>query len=1209
MLPLPHPLPFPTPCHLSLTVHILVPGLLPISVLALVDSGASGNFLDPSLLRENLLQPQPHPHPIPVELIDGSSAAPITHFYPSRIRIHGQHTEQITFQLVTLAHFRLVLGFPWLARHNPSIDWQSGALSFTSPLCTSTCLVPPLLPSPSQTPCGTFPPTHIPVPSPPVLAATFSSPSSLPALLPNPPSPSAESPPAPAVPAPLPSPPPHPDLYTQVPEAYHDFLDVFSEAQANTLPPHRKYDLDIPLQPGTSPPWGPIYSMSAPELTAMKTYVKEYLANGFIRPSKSPAAAPVMFVKRPDGKLRLVVDYRGLNKVTVKNRYPLPLIPEMLDRLHRAKVFTKIDLRNAYHQVRVQAGDEWKTAFRCREGHFEFQVCPQGPTNAPAMFQHFMNDILRAHLDLTAVGILDDVIIFSEDPALHVQHVRAILQILRDNRLYAKVEKCEFNKDHMTFVGYMVSQSGIGMDPAKVSAILDWPVPKSVKDVQSFLGFANFYRKFISHYSTLTSPLSSLTRKAVKFTWSEQAGAAFQQLQRAFTSAPVLRHFQPELPLTIEADASDFAIGCILSQTTPQGDLHPVCYYSRKFSAAELNYPIYDKELLAVVEGFKHWRVYVEGAQHAVQVYTDHKNLEYFSEARTTSRRHARWAATMAAYDYKITYRKGAANGKPDALSRRPDYHPPPLPSLPILSRPPSSHPIHHTPYLLAAAILVSPDDPLLPQIAAAQAGDVHISGLITDYLRRPDGESNPALPDGSPSGRSQSQFCMQRDILYSQGRILIPPTSKTLILKILQQYHDSPLAGHYGVARTQALIAQYFSWPGLATAVHSYVTSCDACQRNKVVRHAPFGLLSPLSIPSRPWSHVSLDWITDLPPSKYNDAILVVVDRLTKMAIFIPTTKSMPASDVAALFVQHVIRIHGLPSNIVSDRDPIFTSHFWRRLLVLLGIHANRSTAFHPQTDGQTERLNSVLEQYLRIYCDYQQTDWASLLPLAEFSYNNSKHSATTLSPFFANYGFHPSMSLLPTSPDSPTPAADSYVLQLQQAQVVLQRELLKARKAMEVSANRRRRPAPTLLPGAKVWLLRRNISTIRPCSKLDVRRLGPFSIIGPVGTSSFRLDLPPSMHIHPVFHVSLLEPHVANTFPGRLQRIPPPIQVAGFPEFEVRKILDSKIFRRKIWYFVDWVGYDVKEQSWQPVENLSNATLAIAAFHSQYPQCPVPP
>ena len=980
------------------------------------------------------------------------------------------------------------------------------------------------------------------------------------------------------------------------------------------------------MLPGTAPPWGPIYPMSAPELTEMKKYIRDGLANGFIRHSKSAAAAPVMFVKRPDGKLRLVVDYRGLNKITVKRRYPLPLIPEMLDRLHRAKLFTKIDLRNAYHQVRVKEGDEWKTAFRCREGQFEYQVCPQGATNAPAMFQHFMNDILREHLDLTAVGILDDVIIFSEDPALHVQHVRAILQILRDNKLYAKVEKCEFEKESMTFVGYMVSKSGIGMDPAKVTSILDWPVPKSVKNVQSFLGFANFYRKFILHYSTLSSPLTSLCRKSVKFTWSAAADAAFRQLQQAFTSAPILNHFQPELPLTLEADASDFALGCVLSQTSPQGDLLPICYFSRKFSAAELNYPIYDKELLAVVEGFKHWRVYVEGAQHPVQVYTDHKNLEYFSTARTTSRRHARWAAALAAYDYKIIYRKGAANGKSDALSRRPDYHPPPLPSLPILSSPvslpllptpvslpllstPVSHPLHHTPYLIAAAILVSPDDPLLPAIAAAQAGDATISAIINNFNSGPGGELNPTLPAGSPSGRSavvSSTFSMQHGLLYSQGRILIPPTSASLILKILQQYHDSPLAGHYGVARTQALVAQYFQWPGLATSVKSYVSSCDACQRNKVVRHAPFGLLSPLSIPSRPWSSVSLDWITDLPPSNYHDAILVVVDRLTKQAHFIPTTKSMSAPDVAKLFVQHIIRVHGLPTSLVSDRDPVFTSHFWTRLLQLLGIHANRSSAFHPQTDGQTERLNSVLEQYLRIYCDYQQTDWASLLPLAEFSYNNSKHSATTLSPFFANYGFHPSMSLLPTSPHSATPAADSYVQNLQQAQVVLQRELLKARKAMEVSANRRRRPAPTLLPGQKVWLLRRNISTTRPSSKLDVRRLGPFAIIGQIGTSSFRLDLPPSMHIHPVFHVSLLEPHVANKFPGRIEKIPPPLHVDGLPEFEVKEILDSKFHRRKLQYLVDWVGYDASERKWLPVANLKNAQLAIDEFHLNFPWKP---
>ena len=412
----------------------------------------------------------------------------------------------------------------------------------------------------------------------------------------------------PPAPAPFQAPfPLHPDLYTQVLAAYHDYLDVFSEEGANTLPPHRKYDLEIPLQPGTTPPWGTIYPMSAPELTTVKAYIKDYLANGFIRHSKSEAAAPCMFIKRPDGKLRLVVDYRGLNAVTVKNRYPLPLIPEMLDRLHAAKIFTKIDLRNAYHQVRVKAGDEWKTAFRCREGHFEYQVCPQGPTNAPAMFQHFMNDILREQLDITAVGILDDVIIYSEDPSDHVGHVREILHILRENKLYAKVEKCEFNKESMTFVGYLVSRAGIGMDPAKVSSVLDWPVPKSVKEVQSFLGFANFYRKFILSFSEIASPLTNLTRKHTKkFTWTEQANVAFRQLQQAFTSAPILRHFQPDLPITIEADASDFALGCILSQPGPDGDLHPVCFYSRNFSPGELNYPIYDKELLAVVAAFKH---------------------------------------------------------------------------------------------------------------------------------------------------------------------------------------------------------------------------------------------------------------------------------------------------------------------------------------------------------------------------------------------------------------------------------------------------------------------------------------------------------------------------------------------------------------------------------------------------------------------------
>ena len=288
------------------------------------------------------------------------------------------------------------------------------------------------------------------------------------------------------------------------------------------------------------------------------------------------------------------------------------------------------------------------TAFRCRQGHYEHLVCPMGATNAPICFQRFMNEILREYLDLICVGILDDVIVYSINPAKHVTHVRQILAVLRKHKLYAKIQKCEFNKPSMTFVGYMVSAEGIGMDPAKVAAILEWPQPRSVKEVQSFLGFANFYRKFIATYSSIAAPLTTLTRKvsrAQKFTWTPEADAAFRQLQQAFTSAPILQHFQPDIPLTLEADASDFAIGCILSHHTAAGDILPICFYSRKLTPAELNYPIYDKELLAVVEGFRQWRVYCEGAVVPVEVFTDHKNLEYFSAARTTSRRHARWAA------------------------------------------------------------------------------------------------------------------------------------------------------------------------------------------------------------------------------------------------------------------------------------------------------------------------------------------------------------------------------------------------------------------------------------------------------------------------------------------------------------------------------------------------------------------------------------
>jgi hypothetical protein len=391
-----------------------------------------------------------------------------------------------------------------------------------------------------------------------------------------------------------------------VPSEYHDFADVFSKEEAKVMPPHRPYDHPIDLDPDTTPPHGPIYSMSENELVVLREYLDDMVSKGFIRSSNSPAGAPVLFVKKKDGSLRLCVDYRGLNKITKKNRYPLPLIGNLLDRLKSATVYSKIDLRAGYHNVRIASGHEWKTAFRTRYGSFEYLVMPFGLTNAPATFQYFMNDIFRDMVDICVVVYLDDILIYSENMEQHRQHVRKVLERLRQHNLHAKPEKCMFHASEAEFLGFMVSPAGVTMAENKTQAIQAWPAPTTVKEVQSFLGFANFYRRFIDNYSAITVPLTRLTRKDVPFVWSDICAQAFKELKAAFTRAPVLSHFNPDFPIVVETDASDYAIAGILSQISPvDGDIHPVAFHSRSLQQAELNYEIYDKELLAIFDAFK----------------------------------------------------------------------------------------------------------------------------------------------------------------------------------------------------------------------------------------------------------------------------------------------------------------------------------------------------------------------------------------------------------------------------------------------------------------------------------------------------------------------------------------------------------------------------------------------------------------------------
>ncbi|KAH6596909.1 hypothetical protein BASA50_004844 [Batrachochytrium salamandrivorans] len=391
------------------------------------------------------------------------------------------------------------------------------------------------------------------------------------------------------------------------PDINKEFSSVFSESQADILPAHRSFDCTINLSSSAEPSYGRIYQLTREEDKVMQEWISENLAKGFIRNSSSPYGAPCFFVKQKD-KLRLCMDYRGLNKQTIKDRNPIPLISEMLRTLSIGKIFTTLDLRGAYNLLRIKEGDEPKTAFITKYGQFEFLVMPFGLANAPAQFQRMMNSLFRHMISKFVLVYLDDIVVYSDNLEDHKEHVRQVLQILKDNNLFCKAEKCHFYQTEIKYLGYIISPNGTSMDPSKISAVQDWPTPKKVRELQVFLGFTNFYRALVSGYSDITCHLTKLLKKDVPFSWGPEQETSFKKLKDAFARPGFLAHPNDEQPFILETDASDFAISGVLHQHDQTNTLRPVAFYSRQMNNAERNYDIYDKELLAVVESFKHWR-------------------------------------------------------------------------------------------------------------------------------------------------------------------------------------------------------------------------------------------------------------------------------------------------------------------------------------------------------------------------------------------------------------------------------------------------------------------------------------------------------------------------------------------------------------------------------------------------------------------------
>ncbi|CCO34985.1 Retrotransposable element Tf2 155 kDa protein type 1 [Rhizoctonia solani AG-1 IB] len=794
---------------------------------------------------------------------------------------------------------------------------------------------------------------------------------------------------------------------TSIPEEFKAFQKVFSNNFFTTLPAHCSYDCAIPLEDGKDVPYGPIYPMTPSETAALKEHIDSELAAGKICPSTSPAGAPVMFVKRADGRLRLVVDYRRLNAITIKDCYSLPRQDELIEKLRHAKIFTKLDLHNGYNNIRIKEGDEWKAAFRTKYGHFEPTVMQFGLSNAPAVFQRFMNNIFRDLLDITVIVYLDDILIFSNSREEHVQHVTEVLSCLQKHNLFCNPSKCVFFVTEVTYIVLVVTPEGISMEQEKVKAIQEWPEPRNVKQVQSFLGFANFYRRFVHDFSRLAHPLTSLIQKDQPWVWEAAQREAFHQIKTAISQEPVLAHPDESQPYTLETDASGAAMGPVLSQRKDDGCLHPVAFMSASFSPAELNYDTHDEELLAIIRAFEHWRIFLEGTEHPVTVITDHKNLEYWKSARTFNRRHARWHLILASYNFVIAYRPGKQSQKPDTLSRRADHseiEPSPQIMLP------------ETQFEGFGAEIATP---LLEQIKEALQDDPSLDTVM----------AAAADPDSMPHSIAAKfkDYTLQDGLLLYQGRIVVPDEPE-IKQQLLSHFHDSPGSGHQGRARTLELISRHYYWPAMKFQVNRYVESCEICQRNK--GHVQHFALKSLSVPAGPWEDVSYDFTVKLPKCRSNNSILVVVDCFSKKVHFIPCKETATAEDVAQLFLEHVWKLHGTPKHTVLDRGPSFNSKFLRALYKALHIAPSYSTAYHPQSDGQTEIKNQWLEAYLCPFINHRQSDWVDWLPLAEFAHNNAKSKATGKSPFEIVYGRSPMIS--PALEPTGSPAADDRAKQL---------------------------------------------------------------------------------------------------------------------------------------------------------------------------------
>lgn len=832
--------------------------------------------------------------------------------------------------------------------------------------------------------------------------------------------------------------------------------------------------------------------------------VDSMLEQGIIRPSRSPWASPIVAVPKKDGGTRLCVDYRQLNAVTLKDAYPLPHIADTLEALSGAKYFSTMDLSSGYWQVGVHPDDQHKTAFTSHRGLFEFRVLPFGLCNAPATFERLMEFVLAGLIGTSCLVYLDDIVVFSRTFEEHISRLTEVLTRLRQAGLKLKPGKCFLFRREIVYLGHVVSKEGIATDPSKTAAMDKYPPPKNVQELKQFIGFASYYRRFIPKFAEIASPLHRLTQKSVEFGWTIECQKAFEELKQRFTKAPVLAFPRFDVPFRLYTDASDYGIGAVLSQKQ-DGAERVIAYASRQLTKTERQQPTTEKEALAMIWSIKQFRQYLFG--HKFVLITDHQPLKWLKSLKDPPPKLARWVMTLQQYDFEVEYRAGKNHVNADTMSRVPqtggdeETRQDDVQNEQTESRARAES--------SATVFMTTLTQPTV-DLVKVQHNDPNIKQLINwkqANARKPRFNCKPANPELRCLLNQWDKLTLQNGILMrrwkpkncsvSELQVVLPAECRE---EALLSLHNCPSSGHLGVARTAAKLQQRFYWPKWLDDVKDHIKQCESCARKKGPQKLQRASLASIPI-GGPFEMIAMDICGPFPTSdRGKKYILVAADYFTKW----PECWAIPDQEAktVARCLEEFISRHGAPQVLLTDQGRNFESQVIAEVCDLLHINKKRTTAYHPQCDGQVERFNRTLANMLAMYVSKNQKDWDLWLEQVLFAYRTSVHESTGATPFFLLYGREARLPIdlcfAPPPGDETAASYNHYATQLQDR---LATSFKLAQNKLQLSQKRqadeydKKAWGSQFKAGDRVWLF--NPSTPRTLSsKLVSHWTGPYTV-----------------------------------------------------------------------------------------------------------------